>query len=234
MKEELDKKLVKAFPLLYGDRNAPMQSTAMCWGFPGDGWFDIIWDLSSKLEPLIQKFIDDNPNMPCGGCVCAKERHYGWKSRNPGKCLAIHVDPESEEEPPNNYFACFCDGYRLPHPRASQVKEKFGGLRFYMTCGTDEIYDLTDKAEALSYKTCEECGKPGEERHGGWIRTLCDYCHENWDKIRSKRWEEKHSSDCKWHKDWHACDCGMFDNEDENPSAKPPKTNLVKMKHNLS
>ena len=33
MKEELDKKLVKAFPLLYGDRSAPMQSTAMCWGF---------------------------------------------------------------------------------------------------------------------------------------------------------------------------------------------------------
>ena len=27
--------------------------------------------------------------------------------------------------------------------------------------------------------------------------------------------KEKHSSDCKWHKDWHACDCGMFDNEEE-------------------
>ncbi len=40
MKEELDKKLVEAFPLLYGDRNAPMQTTCMCWGFPGDGWFD--------------------------------------------------------------------------------------------------------------------------------------------------------------------------------------------------
>jgi hypothetical protein len=26
--------------------------------------------------------------------------------------------------------------------------------------------------------------------------------------------KEKHSSDCKWHKDWHACDCGMFDKEE--------------------
>jgi hypothetical protein len=26
---------------------------------------------------------------------------------------------------------------------------------------------------------------------------------------------EEHSPDCKWHKDWHACDCGMFDNEEE-------------------
>jgi len=140
MKEELDKKLVRAFPLLYGDRNAPMQSTAMCWGFPGDGWFDLIWDLSSKLEPIIQKFIDE--------------------------------DQDTEL-----------------YPKAAQVKEKFGGLRFYMTCGTSEIYDLTDKAEALSLKTCEECGKPGEKRDGGWIHTLCDDCHENWDKIRAKRWE---------------------------------------------
>ena len=190
MNEEQDKKLVKAFPLLYGDRHGPIRSTAMCWGFAcSDGWFDIIWDLSSKLEPLIQKLIDDNPNMSCGGCGCAKERHYGWKNRNPGKCLAIHIDTESEEEPPSNYFACFCDGYRSPHPKASQVKEKYGGLRFYMTCDTDEIFNLIEKAEALSLKTCEECGQPGEEKGGGWIHTLCDDCHENWDKIQSKRWE---------------------------------------------
>jgi|TARA_R110002110_G_scaffold207138_2_gene419342 hypothetical protein len=143
MKEELDKKLVKAFPLLYGDRNAPMQSTAMCWGFAcSDGWFDIIWDLSSKLEPLIQKFIDENQ------------------------------DTEA-------------------YPRAAQVKEKFGGLRFYMTYSPDEIFDLISEAEALSYKTCEECGKPGGARDAGWIRTLCDYCHENWDKIRAKIWERE-------------------------------------------
>ena len=142
MKEELDKKLVKAFPLLYGDRNAPMQSTSMCCGFPGDGWFDIIWDLSSKLEPLIQKCIDE--------------------------------DQDTEL-----------------YPKAFQVKEKFGGLRFYMTCGSREIFDLTDEAEALSYKTCEECGEPGEKRDSGWIHTLCNNCHENWDKIRSKKWEEE-------------------------------------------
>ena len=191
MNKENDKKLVKAFPLLYGDRNASMQSTAMCWGFPGDGWFDIIWDLSSKLEPLIRKFIYDNPNMSCDGCGCTKERHYAWKSRNPGKCLAIHADPDSEEKPPGNYFACFCDGYRSSHPRAAQVKEKFGGLRFYMTHGDDEIYKLVNEAEALSYKICEGCGKPAEKRDGHWIYTSCDDCHENRDKIRANRLEEE-------------------------------------------
>jgi len=27
--------------------------------------------------------------------------------------------------------------------------------------------------------------------------------------------KEKHSPDCKWHKDWHACDCGTFDKEEK-------------------
>ena len=135
MKKEFDERLVKAFPLLYADRTADKRTTAMCWGFScNDGWFDIIWGLSSKLEPLIQKFHDEYPDI---------------------------------ESP----------------PRASQVKEKFGGLRFYMTCGTDEIFDLIEKAEALSYKTCEECGQPGEERDTSWIRTLCDGCYENWRRL---------------------------------------------------
>jgi len=130
MKRELDEKLVNAFPLLYADRRADKRTTAMCWGFScNDGWFNIIWDLSSKLEPLLQKFQDEYPDL---------------------------------ESP----------------PRASQVKEKFGGLRFYVTSGSDEMYDLIAEAEALSYKTCEDCGMPGKERGGGWIITRCDGCHE--------------------------------------------------------
>lgn len=53
MNPELDKKLCEAFPILYQDRDAPMQTTCMCWGFPGDGWFQLIWDLSEKLEKII-------------------------------------------------------------------------------------------------------------------------------------------------------------------------------------
>lgn len=192
MKNELDEKLVKAFPLLYGDRNAPMQSTAMCWGFSfGDGWFDIIWDLSAKLEPIIKKYIDDNPDLECSVCGCEKSRHYAYKSRNPGKCLTIHENHDSDEPPPGNYYACFCDKYISDHPKAAQVKEKFGGLRFYMTHGNDEIFSLISEAESKSYKTCEECGEPGDQKDTGWVKTLCDSCHENWDEIRKKRWESE-------------------------------------------
>jgi hypothetical protein len=55
-----------------------------------------------------------------------------------------------------------------------QVKEKFGGLRFYINSGSEEIFNIIHKYEELSYKICEECGEPGEVRGGGWIQTLCD------------------------------------------------------------
>lgn len=99
----------------------------MCWGFScGDGWFQLIWDLSEKLEPMIAA-----------------------------------IDGSDDER-----------------PKASQVKEKFGTLRFYMTSSTDEMESAIGEAEARSAVTCEHCGRPGvlrsEDRY--WVLTLCDLC----------------------------------------------------------
>lgn len=53
MSPELDAALVRDFPALYADRNADMQSTAMCWGFCcGDGWEPLIRKLSEQLHFL--------------------------------------------------------------------------------------------------------------------------------------------------------------------------------------
>lgn len=52
MTEEHDARLCAAFPLLYADRFGDMKQTLMCWGFPGDGWFDLIWRLSEKITAL--------------------------------------------------------------------------------------------------------------------------------------------------------------------------------------
>ncbi len=58
---------------------------------------------------------------------------------------------------------------------AVQIKEKFGGLRFYLSIGTEEINNLVREAERKSYTICETCGQPGESRKDlGWILTLCD------------------------------------------------------------
>lgn len=64
-------------------------------------------------------------------------------------------------------------------PEASQVKEKFGSLRFYLSFGSDEAYKLIDEAEGVSAKTCVVCGKDGKDRNTGWIRPLCEDCKDD-------------------------------------------------------
>ena len=55
-----------------------------------------------------------------------------------------------------------------------QIKEKYGGLRFYISSATDEIFDRIEEAESESLRTCCDCGESGKTRDGGWIMTLCD------------------------------------------------------------
>ena len=56
----------------------------------------------------------------------------------------------------------------------SQVKEKFGALRIYTDGAPEYIWDLANELEVKSTKVCEDCGKRGKPRSGGWIRTLCN------------------------------------------------------------
>lgn len=61
---------------------------------------------------------------------------------------------------------------------AMQVKEKFGGLRFYVGHASEEVFDLIDLAEEMSLKTCEKCGSTkGVALVGqGWVKSLCKNC----------------------------------------------------------
>ncbi len=63
------------------------------------------------------------------------------------------------------------------HVVATQVKEKFGGLRFYVDHHCDEVEGPIADAEEKSFEICEECGGVGTLREGNWLRTLCDDCH---------------------------------------------------------
>jgi len=75
----------------------------------------------------------------------------------------------------------------VPDYKVSQVKEKFGGLRYYANPGnvdeetSNQFYALIRVAEAESEVTCECCGQPGRllARGGrGWYKTLCPRCAE--------------------------------------------------------
>jgi hypothetical protein len=120
--EEFEAKLVKEFPNLYKNMRGDPRVTCMAWGIDvSPGWFDIIYELSQKLEAMILNL-------------------------------------------PEEVRADCC---------AAQVKEKFGGLRFYMDAANEEMRALIRTAEEHSYQTCETCGKPGIPIQEGWFYTSC-------------------------------------------------------------
>jgi predicted RNA-binding Zn-ribbon protein involved in translation (DUF1610 family) len=59
---------------------------------------------------------------------------------------------------------------------ATQVKEKFGTLRFHVDGGDNEIRRLIDAAEHESEFTCESCGAPGTLERKGRHSTRCALC----------------------------------------------------------
>lgn len=57
---------------------------------------------------------------------------------------------------------------------ATQVKEKYGTLRFYMSSEDETMSKIIATAESESATTCEVCGKPGELFGTLWLSTVCD------------------------------------------------------------
>jgi hypothetical protein len=60
-----------------------------------------------------------------------------------------------------------------------QIKEKFGGLRFYYLCISDDeklwdkVSKVVEKYETMSYNICQNTGNTGELcKNGGWFMTL--------------------------------------------------------------
>lgn len=65
-------------------------------------------------------------------------------------------------------------GYAIKDFTVLQVKEKFGGLRFYTGSTFEEIFALIERTERKSFVTCEVCGDPGEVQPGYWQKVRCE------------------------------------------------------------
>lgn len=89
---------------------------------------------------------------------------------------------------------------KMVHPTqvtCDQMKEKFGGLRFYESGGDSYVQGMIMMAEHLADNTCEECGSREEvgSTNKGWITTICRNCVtengkiENW--MSNKELKEK-------------------------------------------
>ena len=70
-------------------------------------------------------------------------------------------------------------------------------------------YPEEDKTDSAGFSSINLLNRLDGITNGGYVENYDDL------NLEMKALNNKHSSDCKWHKDWHACDCGMFDKEEE-------------------
>ena len=84
-----------------------------------------------------------------------------------------------------------------PVVTVAQVKEKFGGLRFYTQCDVPldprylELTKLIDQVETACWHICEACGsttlvttRSPLGTDWGWQKTYCGMCHHERDVLK--------------------------------------------------
>jgi len=193
MKQELDSLLCEKYPKIFKHRYADMTTTAMCWGFEhGSGWFNIIDLLCGQIQGHINwrrkervsalKFNRALKQALAGN----KDTLIKYFSYN-GKVTDFTIKSVDEAITKAKYREV---PEKIRQVVASQVKEKFGTLRFYYDGGDEYIHGLSAMAEAMSARTCESCGNPARSSNNGWITTMCQPCLDSREQRRKQELDE--------------------------------------------
>lgn len=199
MTRELDEQLCAKYPKIFVNRYGDMKTTAMCWGFEcSDGWYWLIDRLCSNLQwntdhnnkdyviknPKLRKLIPQLERLihkiP-GKYNIRKKRQWNPLVIFRGFLLGKLYDWRKSLE------YVYIESNRYPQIVASQVKEKYGGLRFYVEGASREQYAVISFVETLSNYICERCGSTKNIGHTiGWITTLCEDCKDTTNYIWEK------------------------------------------------
>jgi hypothetical protein len=176
MSPELEKSLYQKYPAIFQDNTKSIQESCMAWGIcVGDGWYGILDALCSNIQNHTDQY-----NQQCkrdaqynlmreqlirGDCTLFDTKEASWYSddiKRQNRINQIVTESARIVQTP------------LQQVVAEQVKEKFGGLRFYYRGGDSYISGLVAMAESMSYRTCDVCGNPGTKNNTGWIRARCE------------------------------------------------------------
>lgn len=103
-------------------------------------------------------------------------------------------------EPPYGWLDLVLDTHEKlahnPNYRIVQIKEKFGGLRYYVNGVTSEHDKNTIReAEKASSGICQDCGttKNVALRNHGWVATLCNTCDTHSETSATARGYRRHT-----------------------------------------
>jgi len=149
MTPELEQHIREQYPLIFSGR---------CEISINDGWFDIIDMLCNNIQHRIDNIVMQR-KYAIEWNKDVNDPDYDWADRSFVKRKERQV-PELVEQ-----------------VVATQIKEKFGTLRFYYNGGDEFIRGLDSMAASMTSRTCEECGSPGTSRSTKkqrWVRVLCE------------------------------------------------------------
>lgn len=120
-------------------------------------------ELQDKLFKKYPKIFRDRNKSPRDTCMCwGIETGDGWYWLIDMLCKQLQFDIDENNQ---------------PQILASQVKEKYGGLRFYTVGSTEKQEAQISLAETMSYHICEKCGSTKNvSQTKGWITSLCEDC----------------------------------------------------------
>ena len=182
MKDELENELCKKYPKIFKDARHPDPTvTCMHWGIAvGDGWYTL---LNSGCS-LIQNHIEwaRKKNVTARWYNRAVKRALAGNTESLRRTFLGTNDGVMTKWQQNNFEEALENLQPTVVPEkcdqlvATQVKEKFGGLRFYYDGGDTYTAGIVDMMENMSNVTCDSCGAPGESGGRGWITVKCGPC----------------------------------------------------------
>ena len=127
--------------------------------------------MTDEYDKFVEMLHSKYPTMFAGqyGGVCVSK---GWWPIIEALCEQI----QSHLKHRNGLATQYPDQHKpVEEVVIAQIKEKFGGLRFYYDGGDDTVYGMVRMAESWAGRSCEECGAPGKRTGEGWIKTLCGF-----------------------------------------------------------
>lgn len=181
--DELDKHLCEKYPKLFRDRHGDMRKTCMVWGLEiGPGWANILESLCANIQWHIDQSRNTRLNnlkynralvKAKNGDNTALKRYFSFDGATEFY-IQKHINEALALGKPRNITAA------CPQVIVTQVKEKFGSLRFYYNGGDSMIDGMVRMAERLSEVTCDDCGSPGEATNEAWISVRCKKHRKNY------------------------------------------------------
>ncbi len=147
----------------------------------GDGWYMLLDELMGEIDNHLKNVNRNNKNKFKYQWMWKLQTYLRRKYKSKTKMYAF-AEWIYEKAPRK----------KLPEVtiRIDQIKEKFGGLRFYYTGGDDVVDGMASLAESLSYKICEACGTTkGVGQTSGWIYTVCWDCLQKNERANNLQWK---------------------------------------------